>query len=313
MAIGSTIASKLRTDEFDIDVIAQLGLPQNPAPSEILDMLFQAIRGDTGSRYYKMAKRRTRCVTVDYSDDMHLDVTPMLRRWCKPEREGELFHHRPEAPSEPGDRLIANPYGFAEWFKKNTPPDAGFAKAYASRSSDYERMIAETKADAAEPVPAQVPPIEKSRAVIVLQLLKRWRNVQYDTRSGRRPPSILISKLVADGGVGASRAPGLAEELLHQATHLLSEFEQRRNVGKSIHVVNPVCDEDMLTDRWPKTLAEQGVFVKDLRALVTKVKCLIDGCSLDEMRQTMVELFGEAPTLDAFRHYVRVTSRREHQ
>ena len=65
MAIGATIASRLRTDEFDIDVVAQLDLPDYVLPHEPLDMLFEAIRGEPGSRYYKKTKRRTRCVTVD--------------------------------------------------------------------------------------------------------------------------------------------------------------------------------------------------------------------------------------------------------
>ena len=60
MAIGATIASKLRNDEFDIDVIAQLDLPFDVLPREPLDLLYEAIRGEPGSRYYGKAKRRTR-------------------------------------------------------------------------------------------------------------------------------------------------------------------------------------------------------------------------------------------------------------
>ena len=80
MAIGATIASRLKTDEFDIDVVSQLDLPDNTSPQKVLDLLFEAIRGEPGSQYYQMAERRTRCVTVHYSDAMHLDVTPALRR-----------------------------------------------------------------------------------------------------------------------------------------------------------------------------------------------------------------------------------------
>ena len=301
MATRSTIASRLRTDEFDIDVVAQLDLPTDIAPAGAMDLLYFAIRGEPGSRYYRMAKRRTRCVTIDYSDNMHLDVTPMLRRWGTPERESELFHHRPEAPSEPGYRCIANPYGFAEWFNQNTPLDQSFAAAYAGRSHDYERLMATAKADS-EPVPAQAPPFEKSRAVIVLQLLKRWRNVRYDVRPSRRPPSIMISKLVADA---ANHTDGLAEELLHQAKHMLSEFERCQHVGQCICVANPVCPEDVLTDRWPESLGSQAVFVEDLRTLVARVERLVSGCSLDEMKRIMVELFGETPTSDVFLDYAR--------
>ena len=58
MATGSTIASKLQSDEYDIDIIAQLTLPADVTPQEALDLLYAAIRGERGSRYYHMAKRR---------------------------------------------------------------------------------------------------------------------------------------------------------------------------------------------------------------------------------------------------------------
>ncbi len=50
-----------------------------------------------------------------------------------------------------------------------------------------------------EAVPIQAPVYRKSRAVVCLQLIKRWRNVRYDRpdrRNRRRPPSILLAKYV---------------------------------------------------------------------------------------------------------------------
>ena len=299
MATGSTIASRLRTDEFDIDIAAQLDLPPDIAPRTALDLLYEAVRGEPGSRYHRMAKRRTRCVTVDYSDDMHLDVTPMLRRWGTPERESHLYHHRPETPQEPGYRCIANPYGFAEWFRANTPFDLDFATAYATRSLDHERVALMARADS-EPVPDQTLPFQKSRAVVVLQLLKRWRNVQYDRRPGRRPPSIMIAKFIADSANGTH---SLSEELLHQAKRMLAEFQRCNDARQPIHVTNPTCPEDVLTDRWPGTLAAQGVFVQDLHNLVAKVEQLVSGRLLHDMQQIMLGLFGEAPTAEAFRAF----------
>ena len=69
----------------------------------------------------------------------------------------------------------------------------------------------------AEPVPTRLLHTRSSEAVIVLQLLKRWRNVRYDKRAGRRPPSVLLSKLIADS---ANRTTTLSEELLYQARAL---------------------------------------------------------------------------------------------
>ena len=299
MAIGATIESRLRTDEFDIDVVAQFDLPDCVPPHEPLDMLFEAIRGEPGSKYYKKTKRRTRCVTVGYEDKMHIDVTPVIRRGDTPERESWLFHDRPEAPQEPSYSLIANPYGFAEWFKANTPSDQDFADIFEKRAAEYEQLVSMEAAES-EPVPRQEPPFRKSKAVIVLQLLKRWRNVQYDARSGRRPPSILIAKLVADA---ANHTDRLAEELLFQARHILHEFQRFHNAGRRIRVTNPVCDQDVLTDRWPESLQDQAIFINDLKNLVTKVELLVSGCDLGEMQKIMVELFGEAPTAEVFRTF----------
>ena len=295
MAIGATIASKLKTDEFDIDVVAQLDLPTNVSPKEVLDLLYKAIRGEPGSRYYWKAKRRTRCVTVDYSDDMHLDVTPTLRMRGTPERQSWIFHHRAEAPQDPSYPLIANPYGFAEWFKDNTPLDYDFADIFEKRAEEYQRMRIFAEADS-DPVPPQEPPFQKSKAVIVLQLLKRWRNVQYDTRSGRRPPSIMIAKLVADAANNTGR---LSEELLLQAKYMLSFFCQQHDQGRLVHIVNPVCAEDVLTDRWPESRQDQALFIRDLENLVQKVERLVAGCDLGKMQEMMESLFGESPAKEA--------------
>ena len=299
MAIGATIASRLRTDEYDIDVVAQLDLPCDISPKDALGLLFEAIRGEPGSRYYRMAKRRTRCITVNYADEMHLDVTPSVRVGGTPERQSIIFHHRAEAPQEPCYRLIANPYGFAEWFRQNTPNDQAFADIFEQRAWEYEktlRILAE-KAES-EPVPSQEPVFQKSKAVIVLQLLKRWRNVQYDARSGRKPPSIMFAKLIAEA---ANHTDGLSEELLHQARHMLDVFCRCQRLGDLVHVINPVCPEDVLTDRWPGTIRDQAVFIGDLKQLVRQVERLIEGCDLAEMQGIMTELFGEAPTREAVR------------
>jgi hypothetical protein len=59
MAIDATIASRLRTDEFDIDIIVELALALGVSPQVALDLLYRSIRGEPGSRYYNMTERRT--------------------------------------------------------------------------------------------------------------------------------------------------------------------------------------------------------------------------------------------------------------
>ena len=305
MAIDATIASRLTTDEFDVDVIAQLALPRDIAPRTALDLLYASIRGGPGSRYHDRTERQTRCVTVAY-EDMHVDVTPMVLLTVLRERTGHLFHSKLEESQYLDRTLIANPYGFAEWFKKTTPLDHEFARIFEQRSRAYEGLMLLEKAET-EDLPEQSPVHLKSKAVIVLQLLKRWRNVRYDHREGRRPPSVLLAKLVADSANGTET---LSEELLHQAWAMLTTFRRWHANGRTIHEVNPACPEhDVLTDRWPGTLTEQARFITDLEDLVAKVERLVAGCPLHEMRAILADLFGETPTERAVKAFNEQTGR----
>ena len=56
------------------------------------------------------------------------------------------------------------------------PLDHDFVQMYEARSLEYERTVLAGIVED-DPVPPQEHPGRKSMAVIVLQLLKRWRNV----------------------------------------------------------------------------------------------------------------------------------------
>lgn len=301
MAIGSAISSRLTTDEFDLDIVAQLNLPEYSNPKHVLDLLYFAINGTPGSRYHGKTKRNTRCVTVQYCDKMHLDVTPMVRRPFTKDRESWIFHHRPEDLTDRPRRLIANPYGFAQWFTDNTPVDQDFAKAFEAREREYWSLNMQARADT-DAVPAQEAVFQKSRTVIALQLTKRWRNVLYEGRPGRRPPSVIFSKFAADA---ANHTRSLSQELLAQAQHMLSVFQKAQMDARLVHIVNPVCPPDHLTDRWPGSLAVQHRFIDDLQSLVKTIATLASGIPLDRMKDIMVELFGEQPTTSAVNEFNR--------
>lgn len=303
MAIGATISSKLDSDEFDIDGMLEISLPAMTDPGLVLDLLFLAIRGERGSRYYDMTERRTRCVTIKYAD-MHIDVTPAVRDPLREARTSWIFHDKPEDPLEPSLRLYANPWGLADRYKEQTPLDHRFAEAFAARTQmlpGYE-VLAEAQA---EPTPDQVSPARKSKALVVHQLTKRWRNIQYDQREGRRPPSVLLAKINGDA---AGHTITLSEELEYQAQYLWEVFAIADREGRLVHVENPRCTDDVLTDRWPGDHQTQKVFLRDLVAFNQKISRLrAPDCSLEEMQELMIELFGERPAraaVDAFNEAV---------
>jgi hypothetical protein len=291
MAIGATTRAIVGED-FDIDVIAQLDLPADLPPHKVLNLLEDAIRGERGSRYFELTARHSRCVQVRYGNQMHVDVTPMLRSAHSPEREGLIMHAPDRTPTPRDAALVANPYGFAQWFLARTPPEAEFARAFAMREREYEAAL---KADA-EPVPEQEPVQDKSLAVITLQLLKRWVARRYANRSGRCPASVLLARLV---GEAAGHTSGLLEELIYQARWMRVTLQHAHGAGQLIDVRNPVCAADDFTDRWPANLSEQQVFLNDLDDLLRKLERLAGECTLEQMRQVLGDLFGEEPAREA--------------
>jgi hypothetical protein len=297
MAIGSTIASNLTTDHFDLDTIAQLLISLHADPAEVLDLLFNALNGSPGSRYHDKVTRNSRCVTVEYEDGMRIDVTPMVRCMAAPERESVLFHHRRETPWDPGYRKVANPYGFSVWFNARTPPEAVFAEQYAALVKSHV-TFAEAEQ---EPIPDQEEPHKKSMALIALQLAKRYRNVRFDRRKVRRPPSVLLAKWVADAA-GGGRVR-LIDELLYQVRRMRRVLSEHVTIGRLVHEVNPVCAEDVLTDRWPANQAAQVLFIEDLDHLIAQLERLHAGCPIEEMRDILSDVFGETPSTDAVKAF----------
>lgn len=278
MAIGATIASKLKNDEFDIDIIAELDLPADVPPGDVLDALFESLNGEAGSRYHGKVERRTRCVTVKY-EDMHIDVTPSVPLPQRAERTSVIFHAHEDEPASNHQHIVANPWGFAQWFIANTPNVQIIVDAYVRKSSD--------------PVPDQETVRDKSQKLIALQLLKRWRNKRYDDRTGRSLPSIAIAYFVATADTNEG---GLFDELLAQATLMRDHFRTLKASGEDVHVVNPTCETDVLTDRWPANQSEQDVFLSDLVDLVSSLEKLCNKPTMKECSEVFSELFGENVT-----------------
>lgn len=290
MAIGATIAARATNDEFDVDAMVELLMASTADPQEVLDLVYESIRGEPGSRYYDMTVRCTRCVQVRYHDRMHVDLTPAVLKVGKPERESVIFHHRHETPSIVGEHVVANPHGFAQWFKLSTPVEPLFKAMF----EDFQRVHASAET---EPLPDQVSPHQASRALVCLQLIKRFRNLRYNHRNGRCPPSILLSQQVAAHYV---QERGLGRALLSHAVNMRDIFKGQIEQARLLHAANPVCGEDVLTDRWPGSQTDQTTWLRDLEHLVQTLTTYVYGdLSLSQRQDILTDLFGETPAKGA--------------
>lgn len=295
MAIGATISSRGHDQEYDIDIVGELLLPSDTPPKIVLDTLYTAIKGDEGSRYFDMAKRRTRCVTIYYEDGMHLDVTPVILLNSYPERTSDLFHDDPDKPHEEPAKLLMNAWGFCTLFKANTADTTSFADRY-SRSVRTFDVLAKAETEEVDP---QEDPSKKSSDVVALQLIKRFRNIQYSNREERLPPSILLSKFVNDA---ANPMESIVDALIYHTTFIRQKLVEADRNFKLVHEVNPTCKEDCFTDRWPLKISAQRQFILDFDYLLESLKKLKRSeLSIDQIQNLLADLFGEFPVKAAIR------------
>jgi len=302
MAIRATILSRKRADGFDIDIIAELILSQSTTPAVVLDLLFEAINGPPGSQYHGKVERQTRCVTVYYADGMHLDITPTLLLTELDPRLSHLFHAKKEEPVSTHVRLPMNSYAFCEWVNAMSPIDLIFSEAYRRRVLALDAHNMRADADV-KPVPAHASTEGgKAAKIVALQLLKRNRNLKYERRKIRLPPSVMLAKFAAET---VTLGTNISQALDAISLKILEALEAAERSDALVDVRNPRCDVERFTDRWPDDRNAQRLYIGDLRLFRTQLaKLMSAGFSLAEKRDLLVEMFGVGPAQSAVDDYV---------
>ncbi|MDP3749571.1 MAG: nucleotidyltransferase [Phenylobacterium sp.] len=284
MRIDATTSTRGTDDEYDLDIVAEID-GRDDGPEALLDDLEAALAD------YPVRKivRQTRCVTLYYSDGMHLDITP-ARRTAPKEKQGVIAHAKKGAQSDEPRYVAMNAYAFGEWYTARTPVEERFAKALNQRL--YEEAGLEFAADAdVHDVPDQTPLIIKSVTTVALQLLKRHRNIIYANETGRLPPSVLLS---CHAGHAAQPGMGLAEMVMRQARWTARAIDNAAQGGRLLSVPNPEYPAEYFTDRWPETQSQQVTYARRLHALANGLEAARKGnVQLEDLQIWLRLQFGE--------------------
>ena len=131
--------------------------------------------------------------------------------------------------------------------------------------------------------------------------------MKYDNRAGRQPPSVLLAKLIADSKLGNGH---LSSELKFQVDKLIRIFQSYQERHQLITVINPRCQADVFSDRWPTNLMEQKVYLDDLMDFSTKLARLKSNIDLSEMQKILTGLFGENPSQQVIEDFNEQLGRR---
>lgn len=289
-ATGTVVASKASKDQHDLDVVIEIDVAPGTSPSRMLTLLFDAINGGVGSRYHGKVRRNSRCVTVTYECGTTVDLMPIARLPGAGEKAGNLFHWKGQIEYH----KPVNPWGFAEHFNATVSFDPGFAQLFESRRRAASGPIVEA---AVEPLPQTTPLAEKSPRVVALQLLKRFRDLRYRNRDGRKPPSIVLAALALElEPAGGS----LLAELIQIVDHISGRLRRCSANGALLDVCNPAYAPDEFTDRWPENGPAQDLFISDLRHFKVQLAQLKNAdLTLTEMKAILQDLFGETAAKSA--------------
>lgn len=294
--IGAVVASKVKRDQHDVDVVLELDVPIDTHPSVVLDLLYRAIKGEYGSQYYSKVELNSRCVTVRYDDGVTVDLMPIVRDGTLVQRSGVLFHHK----DGESYRKPVNPYGFKTHYNATVELDPAFVKAFR------DRQIVLAEKALVEPMAEPVRLEEKSPRTVAVQLLKRFRDIRYrhpDRQKLRKPPSVVLAAMAIER---PKAMPSVLAELLALAEHVRDRLAFAGQNASLIEVRNPAFHPDLFSDRWPSSVADQHVFAGDLAHLITKLTALArDQFSPAGAKQVLEDLFGETAADFAIGAYVQ--------
>jgi hypothetical protein len=143
------------------------------------------------------------------------------------------------------------------------------------------------KAASIQPIPTLEAAEEKTVLQLVVQLLKRWRDVHY-ADSTFPPISIVLTTLAADIYRGE---PLLSQALLLVLEQIVERLNAVQAIGQRLKVPNPVHRQEDFSERWNENLRAYAEFDSGIRkfAAAWRAICLGPGRPDRELER----LFGE--------------------
>jgi hypothetical protein len=138
-----------------------------------------------------------------------------------------------------------------------------------------------------QPIPKIEATEDKTVLQLVVQLLKRWRDIHY-ADSSFPPISVVLTTLAAGNYQGEA---SLSEALLLALDRIVRRLDAARAAGRRMQVLNPVHQEEDFSERWNSNLRAYSEFDFGIRHLASAWRdvCIGQGNPNRELER----LFGE--------------------
>lgn len=308
-AIGTTTRPTAHT-EIDIDLVARLQIQTfnkysgYGGPKTLLDDLHNVL-ARYGARHDLVVKRRARCVTLLYSNDLHADITPVID---SPLQSLDFGDSHGMVPDKDLSRFLGtNPLGYRKWFD-------GVAKLHPIYTVMLTKDFSESTSASVLPLPAVGEVFDRFLCRIV-QVVKIHRNKLFGDKASNAPTSIFLTTLVARLYQQLSQRPHLDELdlLLDIANMLPTAFERHRHADgtEEWRLLNPTTKNENVASRMNSPERQQGfwiwldAFSEDLTKLSRAIQ---NNTGKDQLLLQVQQAFGSRSS-DGLRNEINVKAR----
>lgn len=272
---------------FDVDLICRLGSSTALAPAEAKALIGTCLQAD--GRYRDKVKEHSRCWRINYANEFHLDVAPVVPNGAAGDWIPDRKLHQ---------WIATHPEAFAAWFNK-------LADQARTTLLLEGRVLAK-----AEVVPFPSDPAERGWLRQLVQLLKRhreiWRQTLPPASREFAPISIIITTLAAYAfaSIKQQQFATPLDLLAAIIDNIPSQVVQRTTEdGRTIWwIQSPVANENF-ANRWNENPAWPECFFAWCNAVATLFSSIGQAQGLDKSLGLLREAFGASVADRTSREY----------
>lgn len=272
--IGTTI-KPLDRDEFDLDIVCQMKISNKCDPNTLKEMVGKCLWEN--EQYRKILEPKNRCWRLNYAGAFHMDILPAIQDLV---RSGTSILVPDKQLQEWKE---SNPIGYSDWFLERMKIAKSHLLYEQSRASVESLPINER--------------FVKTPLQIVVQILKRHRDIQFSKDKDSAPISIVITTLAAKA---YRNEYDLYSALFNIIDGMPLQIDEENGQPMVKNPVNPI---ENFAEKWEEDKRLLHVFedwLRNLNIMLLNVP-LTEGTPA--INDALVPVFGEAITKAGINRY----------
>ena len=309
-ALGTVTKPISDADEYDIDLVSELGFRKDEITQEQLkNLVGKEIKAYArANNMNSPAEEGRRCWTLNYADgaQFHMDILPAI-----PDAEtfNRLLESSGHSPSIWSDFAIAitdktlpnysrinsdwprsNPTGYAAWFRSRMETQFNAGRKFLAESSHTQ----------VEDVPEYKVKTPLQRAI---QILKRHRDIMFAKDPDNKPSSIIITTLA---GHAYNDEPNLLDTLKNLVEHMPKRIKDGNGVTLIPNPVNPL---ENFADKWKERPKRKQNFYGWLQQVQQDLDKTLELGDIPGVAESLKPHLGERAVNEAMRNLPKAENR----